>query len=262
MEVGGVDRDEGAAPEEDEVVEEVEEGGPTKRARASRLETSLKKLETAQEKLVKITTRLEQAKLKPGYEKTKETREDAIAKLTAQVALQQASVDAARAAHLQNEEAERRREAATEKKARDTEERKNLCETAQMLVVETKIAFDKEFESGKAKHDNIWVDVHDLYMRKVKEHELPSSEELTVEVMRAKYNLELHHFRGYCKDVQRYQQSGAPAEDVEKIPRRYAIVCAMMIPPLAFLVLIRLCHLCELGQRLSFSCVLATVTVQ
>lgn len=209
-----------------------QEAATAKKSRASRAEAAHGRLVAAQAKLARVQAKLDAAIARPGYEKTKEIREAAINKAKEELAAQQAAVEAARtaSARLQRAEEVRADEKAAQEaeKLKQAEEKKQTSAAAQVLVVECKLAYDKEFDSGKSKYDNVWESVHKLYMTKLEEEELSVADDgLTVEGLRTKYNLEIHHFRGYCKEVQRYTQSGAPAEDLEKIQTRCAQPCPL-----------------------------------
>jgi hypothetical protein len=211
------------APEEQEDLT-TEEVVPAKKKRRTGSELIEHNLSVAREKLAKLEGKLATARSATGYESTRAARDAAVKVADERVKAQSAQVMKLRKdfdeAQIMEQIAREQALAKAAKAALDAEDKAARSEACLVTIVECKLAQDKRFDGKKEKNDKIWPEAHANYLRAIADDDLPESDNMSLEAMQAKYAQELQHFRRYAKDVQRYKQSGAPADDVEKIPKR------------------------------------------
>ena len=200
---------------------------PKPKKRKTGIQSSEAKIITAKAKLSKLEGKLTAAKAATGYGTTVEARRKTVQQLSDQVKAQQLAVVALQK-HMDDQIAlaDAKAQVAREKEkkaALEAEIKVASGDACLVAIVESKMSQDKHFDGKVEKNEKVWKDrVYPKFMRLIENGDLPSTDKMSCDAMQSKYSSELAHFRKYAKDVQRYKQSGASADDVDRIPKRCA----------------------------------------
>ena len=182
----------------------------------------------AREKLAKLEGKLAKTRsaCSKGYESTRVAREAAIkeaeANVTAQHQLVMKMVKDLEDAQAFEEAARLKKEKEAQEAAIAAEIKAKSSDECLKAIVQCKLEMDKRFDGKKEKNVKVWPEVHAKYLALIAANDLRAEDALSLEAMEGKYAHELMHFRHYAKEVQRYKQSGASADDVDKIAKRCA----------------------------------------
>ena len=195
-----------------------------RKPRKTKIENAKSTLDAALAKLDTLTLKLSALISMTGYSKTSDKRRDDVELASTRVETQKRVIASLTEKLEKVTEATEQKKLIAEERERSAalvaEVKKGLSDGAYKAIVDLKTDQDKRFDGKKEKNDNIWPEVHAGYLQKIKNGDLPASDHISLEAMRAKYDKELSHFRWYAKEVQRYKVSGAPADDVDRIPTR------------------------------------------
>jgi hypothetical protein len=232
----GTEQEANSEPQPPSLLEMYQETGRAPpRVRRTALEVAVMKVKELEDKHQKATADLRFKEAKTGYASSDASRKLAVDKASEKIQSIEQEIGRAkdRVQECQASEELKQQAAAIKaaKQASDAESKKHISDGAQCAVVQLKIDQDSRFDGRKEKNEKVWKDVHDNYLKLIEVHDLPESDTLNLEGLQARYSKEIAHFRWYAKEVDRYKQSGASADDIEKIQKRCAMPCLMREMP-------------------------------
>ena len=199
-----------------------------KRGRGKSIDTARKRVTGAENKLPGLRAKLETAEKATGYQSSLERRQAAIAKARAKLDNQLAAIEGLKQSLKQAEEEAARKEeldeAKRQRKADEQDAAREWSEAGTVAVVEERLSLEAGFASKKEKNDKVWERVEVLLKARATKGDFPASDLGCLERIKRRWHAEESAYRWYCKEVHRYKVSGAPAEDIEKIPRRCALI--------------------------------------
>jgi hypothetical protein len=226
------------APNSEEVLDLLALSEPAKKKRKTGIQLSEAKIITAKAKLSRLEVKLTEAKAATGYGATAEVRREKLQQLSDQIKAQQLAIGTLQknmddAIALADAKAQVAREK-EEKAALEAEIKVASGDACLVAIVDCKMSQDKHFDGKVEKNEKVWKEkVYPKFMRLIDNGDLSSTDKMSCDAMQSKYSSELAHFRKYAKDVHRYKQSGASADDVDGIPKRCAPPrCPTPAPPL------------------------------
>ena len=200
--------------------------GTKRKRRRSKYEIVQASITESQTKLMKLEAALEKAKAAKGYSITDEKRKESIdlaeRKVKSQMQVLEAQLETMQ--HLEATMALATAEAVEkEEQLRvELEFKREIDPECLKLLVTTRIQMDSEFDGKKLKNHTLWPTVLENLKAKMIKAKIDLVHLVSAGAIEKKWIKERDHFRWYCKEVQRYKVSGAPEEDVAKIPTRCA----------------------------------------
>ena len=197
-----------------------------KRGRGKSVEAARRRVAAAEEKLPGLREKLDKAEKATGYQSSLERRQAAITKAREKLEKQEKELEDLKESLAKVEEEEARKEeleaAKRQRKADEQDAARDWSVAGTLAVVEERLTLEAGFASKKEKNDSVWERVEVLLKARAAKGDFPASDLGCLERIKRRWHTEESAYRWYCKEVHRYKVSGAPAEDIEKIPRRCA----------------------------------------
>jgi hypothetical protein len=139
---------------------------------------------------------------------------DKVVKFQSELGLLQAALQAAERSAADKEALEKKRE---ELRAQKAEETRVMSDAGVMMLVQIRLSYQSRFDNRSDNTDSIWAHIHNDFMKKVTEGDLPHSDGRNVQALEKRFHTELGEFRLWAAKANRaVTYSGVPADKVEE----------------------------------------------
>ena len=109
-----------------------------------------------------------------------------------------------------------------EKAAEREEESRNMSEAGAMQLVSIRLSYQESFDNSSDKADKIWEHIHDDFMKRVDDGNLPPGDGRSQTALEKRFTTELGEFRLWAATANRaIELSGVPADEVEEKVRAH-----------------------------------------
>lgn len=112
-----------------------------------------------------------------------------------------------------------KKEAEQKKMDKNADAMRAMSDMGCRALCKIRLQHQTQMDNTSDKNDSVWATITELFDQQVDSGELSPSDRRSHASLRAKFSEHQSKFRFHCSEIQRYQQSGASAEDQEKVPK-------------------------------------------